>query len=148
MKLFLDTNVILDTVLQRENYLSASILLSLCDAKEVNGCASILTMANVAYIARKGRNRDDLKAILADLSAMLTVLSMDSKQWEKALSTDAPDLEDVLQYECAKANDCDIIITNNVKHFRFSDIKVMTAKEFLDTIDGDENEYSLSHDLS
>ena len=44
----------------------------------------------------------------------------------------ADDFEDALQYECAKAADCDVIITNNGKDFaEFCDLPLMTAAEFL-----------------
>ena len=131
MKLFLDTNVILDSVLKREGFLPASILLSLCDSKKVEGCVSILSMANIAYVTRKGRTREGVKSILEELSAMLVVLSMDNEQLQDSLAVDAPDIEDVLQYECAKAHGCDIIVTNNMKHFRFSDINVINTQEAL-----------------
>ena len=40
--------------------------------------------------------------------------------------------EDALQYECAKANSCDVITTNNGKDYaEFCDLPFMTAAEFL-----------------
>jgi predicted nucleic acid-binding protein len=43
------------------------------------------------------------------------------------------DLEDVLQYLCAKENGCDILITND-KKFYDCDIKRVTVKEFLNSV--------------
>jgi len=44
----------------------------------------------------------------------------------------ADDFEDALQYECAKAANCDVIITNNGKDYtEFCDLPLMTAAEFL-----------------
>jgi hypothetical protein len=41
-------------------------------------------------------------------------------------------LEDALQYECAKAAGCDVIITNNGKDYAdFCTLPYMTAAEFL-----------------
>ena len=40
--------------------------------------------------------------------------------------------EDLLQFQCAKAFDCDVIITNNKKDFsQFNGIPVLTPEEFL-----------------
>lgn len=130
-KIFFDTNIVLDSVLKRDNFLPASILISLCDSKKEEGCLSILSMANIAYIARKGRTKEELRILLAEIATIFNVLAMDNEQLQKALNVDAPDIEDVLQYECAKANQCNIIITNNTKHFPFADVAVMTAQEYL-----------------
>ena len=47
----------------------------------------------------------------------------------------AHDFEDALQYECAKAANCDVIITNNGKDFApFCELPFMTAAEFLEKI--------------
>jgi len=60
------------------------------------------------------------------------VLFMDASQLDKGLALYADDFEDALQYQCTKANGCDIIITNNGKDYAgFCDIPFMTAMEFL-----------------
>ena len=60
-------------------------------------------MANAAYMARKGRTKENLYAALSLLSDMIHILPMDGEQWFAALHENAKDLEDALQYECAKA---------------------------------------------
>ncbi len=45
------------------------------------------------------------------------------------------DFEDAVQYSVAKSNNVDIIITNNKKDYEKNDISIMTAKEFLDSIE-------------
>ena len=91
-------------------------------------------MANTAYIARKGHTQEQLYNIMADLSAMLKTLPMDEVQLQQALQNPATDFEDMLQYQCAKANFCDIIITRNSKHFAFAEIPVLTPTEYLKLI--------------
>ena len=60
------------------------------------------------------------------------VLPTNAAQLDKGLAHFANDFEDALQYQCAKANGCDIIITNNVKDYaEFCDLPFMSAKEFL-----------------
>ena len=52
---------------------------------------------------------------------------------------DGPDFEDILQLVCASHNDCDVLITNNVKHFKigrgllpsFKMPEIMTPESFL-----------------
>ena len=88
-------------------------------------------MANVAYVARKGRIQAELYELLQGLSEMMEILTMDEKQFQEALSIASADFEDVLQYICAKTFECDLIITRNKKDFKFSTIKVLSPEEFL-----------------
>ena len=52
-KVFLDTNILLDFVTEREGVEDASAILQLGEEGKVWLTTSFLTMANVAYVARK-----------------------------------------------------------------------------------------------
>lgn len=45
--------------------------------------------------------------------------------------TEFSDFEDCLQYECAEEIAADYILTRNVQDFRYSKVKAITLKEFL-----------------
>jgi hypothetical protein len=61
------------------------------------------------------------------------VLPADSEQLDAGLALHADDIEDALQFQCAKAARCDVIVTNNGKDFaEFCDLPYMTATEFPD----------------
>lgn len=131
MKVFVDTNVILDFVLCRDGEQLAMDIFQLGEESKFVLFSSFLSMANVAYIARKHRTREELYEYLRELSSLFTILEMDEAQYHEALDIQAPDFEDVLQYICAKKNQSDVIVTNNTRHFAFSVIPVMTPAEFL-----------------
>lgn len=49
-----------------------------------------------------------------------------------AIAKPARDFENMLQYQCAKAAGCDVIVTNNKKDFQqFCDLPLLTSEEFL-----------------
>lgn len=130
-KVFLDTNVILDSVLTRENNLSATAILTASDNNVIDCYVSFLTVANAAYTLKKGRTVKEMRELLKDTFDGITVLPMDNDQLQLAYDVDAPDFEDVLQYECAKAAQCDVIVTSNTKHFKFiEDIDVVSTIDF------------------
>lgn len=131
MKIFLDTNILLDFVTERTGVEEACDILQLGEEGRVNLSTSYLTMANTAYVARKGRTREELYAVLAGLTEMMQVLSMDEIQLQQAIAQPVTDFEDMLQYVCATAHKCDAIITRNKKHFTFSQIPVYSPDEFL-----------------
>lgn len=130
-KIFLDTNVLLDFVLGREGMNETLAILQLKEENKVYLTTSILSMANTAYVAKRGRTKAELYELMQGLSEMIHTLQMDEIQFLEALSIIAPDFEDMLQMACAKAHDCDAIITRNKKDFTLSSIPVYTPGEFL-----------------
>lgn len=97
MKIFLDTNILLDFVTERTGVEEACDILQLGEEGRVNLSTSYLTMANTAYVARKGRTREELYAVLAGLTEMMQVLSMDEMQLQQAIAQPVTDFEDMLQ---------------------------------------------------
>lgn len=130
-KVFVDTNVILDFVLCREGQQYAMDLFQMAEEGKVELFVSFLTMANVAYVARKHRTKEELYEYLRELSSLFKILSMDESQFSEALATIVPDFEDLLQYVCARKNDCDCLVTNNVRDFSFAKIPVYMPAQFL-----------------
>ena len=82
-RIFLDTNVIVDFILERDGAEDAANILQLGEDGKIELSVSFLTMANTAYIARKGHTQEQLYNIMADLSAMLKTLPMDEVHYNK-----------------------------------------------------------------
>ena len=55
---------------------------------------------------------------------------------QEAYRSSIKDFEDALQYFSATESDCEIVITRNGKDFKKSLIPVMTADEFLNSLNG------------
>lgn len=128
-QVFIDTNIFVDYALGREHCNDAAQLLQRGRDGEFSLYASYLTFANMAYILK---TKVDVYALFHDLCRFITVLSTDNLQLQAAMRQKVRDFEDMLQYQCAKANGCDVIITNNGKDYaEFCDLPIMTAAEFL-----------------
>lgn len=131
-KVFLDTNVILDFYLGRENYCDdAEKILALGYAKVCSLFISALTFANVAYIARKKFPGDAIYTLLEGMQELVSVTSVDAAGVQDSINLRAKDFEDSLQYFSAKGMGVDCIVTRNVKDFASFDIDIFTPKEFL-----------------
>jgi len=131
-KVFLDTNILIDYIQDRKGGDDAKQLLIRGRDGEVELYASILTFANIAYILY---GKVDVYELFAMLTSIITVLPMDNEQLQNALSQRVKDFEDMLQYQCAKAANCEYIISGNKKHFRdFCELPLMSANEFLTEI--------------
>jgi len=128
--LFIDTNILLDVLLNREHCKEARSLME-HSSSELSMHVSTLTMANIAYILRKKINGEKLYETLEMLSGMFYVDSLTTENFFDAIDLRASDFEDALQYCCAKENFSDCIITHNKKDFPFSTLPVYTPMEFM-----------------
>ena len=126
MRLLIDTNVLIDLLCEREGYEQAGHILALSDNPQCALYTSVLSIANLAYILRKA-----LYQSLNKLSNRLNISPMTQESFERALSLEASDFEDALQYYSALQADCEVIITRNKKDFKFSEIAVCSPDEFL-----------------
>lgn len=126
---FLDTNILVDYALGREHGVDAKQLLQHVMNGDVSLSASYLTFANMAYILN---GKVDVYAFFGLLHSFVRVLPNDDSQMLAALGRRVRDFEDMLQYQCAKAAGCDVIVTNNGRDFaEFSDLPFMSAADFL-----------------
>ena len=134
MKPFVDTNVILEQILKRRRFKIARELFRELAIQDMDICVSYLTMANMAYVLRKGRKKEQLHETLKEIQECVKIFNCTERQWKRATGYGiVKDFEDLLQYMCAKDHKCDAIITFNKKDFKFStDIYIYTPQEYLD----------------
>lgn len=133
MKLFLDTNILIDVLEGREPFLKSSAnILELGLKGTVQLYASPLTLINCIYIVRKTAGYKTVTESVRLLRNILRISPMTEKEFDLAMDATAPDAEDMLQYYSALSAGCDCIITRNPKHFPKDGLPVLTAEEFLD----------------
>jgi len=132
MRVFVDTNVIVDVVARREPFFTDSqAVLSLCALKEIDGIVSDLTFCNVAYVMRKQLNSAQLRSSLSVLKQFLEIAPIGDAGISFALANDTSDFEDAVQLAAAQAARAEVIVTRNVRHFSNSLIRVSTPSDFL-----------------
>ena len=132
MSVFLDTNVFLDQLQQREGKDPAEKILALGRERKIRICLSALTVVNVAYIMRKTDPLEKVKKVFGDWLKYFVVLPDSDMDIYNGIRSDNPDFEDSMQLCCADSGRVDAIITNNKKHFApYTDIPVLTPDEFL-----------------
>ena len=130
-KVFLDTNILLNYGQQRDRHEEAEAIFCLGDMGEIEIFASYLFYANMGYILRD-MEREAKYALESSTREGITVLPCDDLQLDAALNHHVKDYEDMLQYQCALAAGCDVIVTNNKKDFyEFCQLPFLTSEEFL-----------------
>ena len=135
-KIFLDPNIILDLLAYRTPfYTEAAELFSLADKKKLILSISSLCLADTHYILSKQNPEMKVRKILRNLKVLVNVLPLDDKITDLALNSEFHDFEDAIQYYTAIENEQELIITRNLSDYKDSKIPVMTAGEFIKSIE-------------
>ena len=133
MKLFLDTNIVMDYVENREPFVVYTLSLFQMEYEGLHQLyVSDLTFANIAYLCRKSMTYERLYEVMEELCTVLHIVAIGEQAVTKAIRLKVKDFEDSLQYFSAKHAGVDCIITRNKKDFGFSDIPVYTPSGFME----------------
>ena len=138
MKLFLDTNVLIDFMSERlPYYMEAATIFTLAVEHKCTVAVSSLSMVTSNYICCDRGNMPlmDWKRKAKTMKAFVEVCSVDTNDIFLSCDSDWSDYEDNVQYEVAKRCACDAIVTRNPHDFKQADIPVLTPDEAIDIID-------------
>jgi predicted nucleic acid-binding protein len=133
-RIFLDCDVILDLLTEREPHFKASLQLFVkVQNKEVMAYTSPVVIANIFYILNRHFDRKKSIQSLIKLKSLIKILSCGDKEIELALSSDFKDFEDSIQYYTALQNGIDTLITRNTKDYKTAKINILTPIEFINS---------------
>lgn len=131
-RLFLDTNIIIDFLGEREPfYEAAAKIATLADRGDIEIFISALTYPTVFYLLSRYEDKAAVKEKIRKLKVISETVDLTDRILEKGLSSVFTDFEDSLQYFSALKSDCHILITRNGKDFKGSEIPVLTGEEYL-----------------
>ena len=136
MKLLVDTNVILDVLLQREPFAEAAAnILSLTRRENIREYISASAVTDIYYIAnRQIKDSTAVKDLLKRLLMVVSVAAVSEQEIQNALRLPWADFEDSVQYSVALLNEMDGIITRNPKDYQGANIRVWLPEEALETL--------------
>ena len=132
MKLFLDTNVLIDFILERPLfYQPAAMIVSLAAERKIDICVSALSVvtANFICIERCKMPLDVYRRKVDFLRNFIEVCSVDSSDINSSYEANWKDFEDGVQYFSAIRSGVDYLVTRNVKDFEENDLKAITVDE-------------------
>lgn len=131
MRIFIDTNILIDFVCDREGFADdANKLFALGSMGRIELMTSALSYVTTMYVALKYRYQD-VKKSLASIAEFVEVLDLSADTVIEMLSSDWKDYEDATQYGTAVRATAGCIITRNKKDFVKSALPVYNAAEFL-----------------
>jgi predicted nucleic acid-binding protein len=131
-KIFIDSDIILDVLLEREEFYEYSAeIFDLSVVKEIILFTTAVVLANVFYFIRKKYGTEKSKEIIRKLRLFINVLPIEEKIVDMNLYSKFGDFEDGLQYFTSKEHNIPILITRNGKDYKEKDIMIQTAEEYI-----------------
>ena len=99
MKVFLDTNVLVDYLNKREPFFAdAAQVIDICGKNDICGIVSSLSVINAAYIMRKAYTKDSLLLKISWLTKRFEVSPINRESIQDAIASRPSDFEDAVQY--------------------------------------------------
>ena len=133
MRIFFDTNVILDLLANRSGFADDAEKAIDCASRDGNkGLVSALTVCDIVYILRKSMSRDEVGRQIKALQDVLEIIDIAGRSVIDAFDVAVSDYEDTVQYLNATAAKADVIVTRDKNGFTGADIRVCTPREFLE----------------
>ena len=132
MRLCLDTNILLDIIIARPEFVADSTrVLTLAEAKDARIFIAWHGLATIYYLIRRGRTEAATMLEIDKILEWAEIAPVDSRTASRARGLNLPDFEDAMQ--CATAENCfaDMIVTRNTKDFHLSPVLAMTPTEFI-----------------
>ena len=134
MRIFIDTNILIDLLIKRNpSYSSVARIFDIALKRKDAMVISNLSIINAHYVVKKmaGVEESALRTALHNICTTCEIVPLDVGATVKSLVSSFKDFEDAVQYFSALDNNCNIIVTNNLKDFKFSSLPVMNAANFL-----------------
>jgi predicted nucleic acid-binding protein len=135
MIILIDTNVVLDILLNRQPwYTHAALIYGLAQQNFIKVYISVSAITDIFYIAQKEQGKKAAKEALKRLLKVFFPVTVTDKDIYQALELEWEDFEDSVQFTVGKGLSANFIVTRNTKDFTSSSITTVTPEQFLQVI--------------
>lgn len=119
MKILIDTNVVLDLLMDRQPFSEAAArVFDRVERGEVTACLCATTLTTIHYLCARELGDASTRSALQDLLDLCEVASVTRPVLEHALSSKLTDFEDAVLVEAGVQSGATAVVTRNVKDFR------------------------------
>ena len=128
----LDTNVILDVLLDRTPWNTDAVALwqAKLDGKFV-ACVTATSLTDIFYITRRYAGSEKAWQVIHTSLDQLSVIPVGIDELRLATTLDGNDFEDNLQIACAISKQLDLIVTRDLAGFPRNNIPILTPQQML-----------------
>lgn len=132
MKVLLDTNVVLDVLLERRPFVEpATEIFSMVERSEIDGFLCATTITTLDYLLNQTLAGKDARQTIWKLLSLFEIAAVNRAVIERALRNKMADFEDAVLAEAGQSAGVACILTRNPKDFRHSPLTVLDPREFM-----------------
>ncbi len=134
-KIYVDSDVILDLLLDREPFNDdIAEILENSLKNRIAVCVSSVTITNLNYIIGRIENRNSAAKKTSKILKLVKVENVGESTVSKSIASKFKDFEDGVQNFCAEESKHKVLITRNTKDYKESDLAIMSPREYLTRI--------------
>jgi predicted nucleic acid-binding protein len=127
-----DTNVVLDVLLERKPFVNAAVeVFCLVEESRIEAFLCATTITTLDYLLNQSLPMSKARNALRKLISLFEIATVNRPVIERALDSKIMDFEDAVLDEAGQMAGVDSIITRNTKDFTGSALKVFDPNEFL-----------------
>ena len=131
-RVLLDTNVILDVLLEREPFVGdAAAIWQAVQDQVIQGYVTATTLTNIYYIADKLKGPTVARVAISEILSVMRVCAVNDEILRSALALSVADYEDAVQVACALATDLEVIVTRDPAGFASSPVPSIALSDFV-----------------
>ena len=134
MKIIVDTNVALDYLLHRENYVTAKIIYFMAEQNLFTGYISASAITDIFFLSKGDLGKKPAIEALKKLLQVFHPATVTDSLIYQALYLGWNDFEDSVQYVVGESLEVNYIITRNTSDYTAGSITAVTPAEFIDLI--------------
>ncbi len=136
MRVLVDTNIVLDFLLQREPFFQdAELLFQAIDVGKIVGYVTAITLTDIFYISRRHtRSVEQARQSVSEILTAMMICPVDRVVLESAFNSGLADFENAVQIFSAITQGLEAIVTRDTQGFSSSLIPVLSIQELLQQV--------------
>jgi len=140
LRVLVDTNVVLDVLLERQPYaVAAADVFALVEESRIEGFLCATTVTTVDYLLGQALAPDKARTALQRLLDLFEIAPVNRPVLEQALRSGIPDFEDAVLEQSARLVSVEAITTRNLSDFKKSSVTAMDPPELLAAVEAMES---------
>ena len=137
MRVIVDTNVVLDVLLNREPFVKAAVdVFCLVEESRIDAFLCATTITTIDYLLTQFLPASKARDTLRRLISLFEIATVNRPVIERALRSKIRDFEDAVLDEAGQMAGVDSVVTRNTKDFAGSTLNVLDPNEFLAQTNG------------
>lgn len=130
MRILFDTNIILDVLLNRKEFVETSAnLVGMVENNNLDGYLCATTITTLAYLISKAINKKQAKIEIQKLLTLFKISDVNSTVLKLSINSEFADFEDAVQYYSGETCDVEGLVTRNTKDYKNTDLPIYTPDE-------------------